>query len=101
MRDTTMIRKLLCGAGAFGASMFAATAASAQEVTDAVADAAAAVPNPGNNAWMMTSTVLVLLMILPGLALFYGGLTRQKNMLSMLMQVSIVTVIGMMAWAFW
>jgi Amt family ammonium transporter len=50
---------------------------------------------------MLVSTLLVLLMIIPGLALFYGGLVRQKNMLSMLMQVSIVTVIGMMAWAFW
>ncbi|MFN9926715.1 MAG: ammonium transporter, partial [Phenylobacterium sp.] len=58
-------------------------------------------PDKGDTTWMLTSTVLVLLMILPGLALFYGGLVRQKNMLSMLMQVSIVTVIGMMAWAFW
>ena len=40
-------------------------------------------------------------MILPGLALFYGGLVRTKNMLSMLMQVSVVTVIGMIAWVFW
>ncbi|MFN9848926.1 MAG: ammonium transporter [Alphaproteobacteria bacterium] len=58
-------------------------------------------PNKGDTTWMLTSTILVLLMILPGLALFYGGLVRQKNMLSMLMQISIVTVIGMMAWAFW
>jgi Amt family ammonium transporter len=76
---------LLCGAGALGASLFAATAAWAQDAAAAVAapaaEAAAAVPNPGNNAWMMTSTVLVLMMILPGLALFYGGLTRSKNML--------------------
>jgi ammonium transporter, Amt family len=49
-------------------------------------------------AWMMVSTLLVLLMIVPGLALFYGGLVRAKNMLSMLMQVSTVTVIGMIAW---
>ena len=55
----------------------------------------------GDTAWMLTSTVLVLLMIIPGLALFYGGLVRQKNMLSVLMQVSVVTVVGMMAWAFW
>ena len=51
------------------------------------AEAVAAVPKPGNNAWMMTSTVLVLLMILPGLALFYGGLTRSKNMLSTMTQI--------------
>jgi len=55
----------------------------------------------GDTAWMLVSTLLVLLMILPGLALFYGGLVRQKNMLSMLMQVSTVTVIGMIAWVFW
>ena len=51
-----MIRKYLCGLGALGASMAAATAAWAQEAAPA---AAAAVPNPGNNAWMMTATALV------------------------------------------
>jgi Amt family ammonium transporter len=45
------------------------------------------VPNKGDTAWMMTSTILVLLMTIPGLALFYGGLVRSKNMLSVLMQV--------------
>jgi ammonium transporter, Amt family len=49
-------------------------------------------------AWMMLSTLLVLLMIVPGLALFYGGLVRSKNMLSMLMQVSTVMIIGMITW---
>src|SRR5262245_54907575 len=44
-------------------------------------------PNKGDTAWMMTASVLVLLMTIPGLALFYGGLARTKNMLSMLMQV--------------
>src|SRR6185436_16129873 len=55
----------------------------------------------GDTTWMLVSTILVLLMILPGLALFYGGLVRTKNMLSMLMQVSVVTVIGMISWVFW
>ncbi|MDP3738386.1 MAG: ammonium transporter [Hyphomonadaceae bacterium] len=55
----------------------------------------------GNLTWMLVSTILVLLMIVPGLALFYGGLVRTKNMLSMLMQVTTVTVIGMIAWALW
>jgi Amt family ammonium transporter len=54
-----------------------------------------------DTAWMMISTALVLVMTIPGLALFYGGLVRQKNMLSMLMKVTVVTVIGMLAWAFW
>jgi Amt family ammonium transporter len=49
--------------------------------------------------WMMVSTILVLLMIVPGLALFYGGLVRAKNMLAVLMQVTTVTVIGMIVWA--
>jgi Amt family ammonium transporter len=55
----------------------------------------------GDVAWMMISTVLVLVMIVPGLALFYGGLVRARNMLSVLMQVSTVAVIGMLAWALW
>jgi ammonium transporter, Amt family len=47
----------------------------------------APVPNKGDNAWMLLSTLLVVLMTVPGLALFYGGLVRAKNMLSVLMQV--------------
>jgi ammonium transporter, Amt family len=57
----------------------------------------APVPDKGDVAWMLTSTALVLLMSVPGLALFYGGLVRSKNMLSVLMQVfvgfSLVTVL--------
>lgn len=55
----------------------------------------------GDNAWMLTSALLVLLMILPGLALFYGGLVRAKNMLSVMMQVSTVALIGFVAWMLW
>ena len=110
-----MIRKILSGAGAIGASLYAATAW-AQEAAEAVADtataaaaaapapvaeAAAAVANPGNNAWMMTSTVLVLLMILPGLALFYGGLTRSKNMLSTMTQIGATAALAMVVWVLW
>ena len=61
----------------------------------------AAVPDPGNNAWMMTATVLVMMMILPGLALFYGGLTRAKNMLSMLTQVGAAASLAMIVWVTW
>ena len=53
----------------------------------------------GDTAWMLTSTVLVLLMIIPGLALFYGGLVRTKNMLSLLTQVLAVTCIVTIVWA--
>src|SRR5690606_28256885 len=120
MREPTMIRRLLCGAGALGASTFAATAAWAAETAEAVGDAAAeaaaviptevaapaaeaaaAVPNPGNNAWMMTATVLVLLMILPGLALFYGGLTRSKNMLSTMTQIVATAALAFVMWVLW
>jgi ammonium transporter, Amt family len=53
----------------------------------AFADDAAPTPNKGDTAWMLTSTALVLAMSVPALALFYGGLVRTKNMLSVLMQV--------------
>ena len=78
---------------ATGAALFAAPAMAAP--------AAVPVPNPGNNAWMMTSTVLVLLMILPGLALFYGGLTRAKNMLSTMTQIGAVAALAMLVWVMW
>ncbi len=51
-------------------------------------------PNSGDTAFVLISAYLVLMMTIPGLALFYGGLVRQKNMLSMLMQVSTVTVMN-------
>ncbi len=91
-----MICKYLSGAGAVGATLFTASTAWAQEAAEAVA--AAPVPNPGNNAWMMTSTILVLLMILPGLALFYGGLTRSKNMLSTMTQIGAAAALAMLMW---
>src|SRR5882757_2971230 len=53
---------------------------------DAGGGALAATPGPGHNGWMMMSTALVLFMTLPGLALFYGGLVRRKNVLSVLAQ---------------
>ncbi len=55
--------------------------------TAAETPAAAPVPDKGDTAWMLVSTILVILMTIPGLALFYGGLVRTKNMLSVLMQV--------------
>jgi ammonium transporter, Amt family len=74
----------------------------AQDAGGAVAKLVATMPekvvDKGDIVWMMLSTLLVLLMIVPGLALFYGGLVRAKNMLSMLMQVSTVMVIGMITW---
>ncbi|MBA4171483.1 MAG: ammonia channel protein [Hyphomicrobium sp.] len=60
--------------------------------------AAAPVPNKGDTAFMMSSTVLVLLMTIPGLALFYGGLVRTKNMLSVLMQVFAIVCLVAIIW---
>ena len=95
--------KMAATAGATGLALFAALPVWAQEAAVAApaADAAPAVANPGNNAWMMTATVLVLLMILPGLALFYGGLTRTKNMLSTMTQVGAAACLAMLVWVMW
>jgi Amt family ammonium transporter len=65
----------------------------------AMADAAAPVPNKGDTSWMLTSTVLVILMTIPGLALFYGGMVRSKNVLSLLMQVLIIFCMCAVLWA--
>jgi len=65
---------------------------------EAAPAAAAPVPNKGDTAWMMTSTILVILMVLPGLALFYGGLVRSKNMLSVLMQVMVTFSMIVVLW---
>src|SRR3990167_1668575 len=56
------------------------------------------VPDKGDTTWMLISTVLVLLMTIPGLALFYGGLVRAKNALSVLMQVFTITAVVMIIW---
>jgi Amt family ammonium transporter len=116
------IKKIFTSALATGALLFAvgfvapavAQDATAPATTEAPAAAPAAAPAPvaaaeapapaaepvlsaGDTAWMLTSTMLVILMTIPGLALFYGGLGRSKNMLSVLMQVfvlfSLITVL--------
>ena len=80
--------------GATGLAAFAAMPAIAQEA----AEAAAPVVDKGDTAWMMTATVLVMAMIVPGLALFYGGLVRSKNMLSVLTQIIAVASLAMIIW---
>lgn len=82
------------------------TAPAAQPPVAAVAAAVAApaaaapvlVPNKGDTTWMMVSTLLVILMTIPGLALFYGGLVRSKNMLSVLMQVMVTFSMIIVLW---
>ena len=59
----------------------------------------APVPNKGDTAWLLTSTVLVILMTIPGLALFYGGMVRSKNVLSVLMQVFVTFCMIALLWA--
>jgi ammonium transporter, Amt family len=77
----------------------APAAASAAAPAAAAASAPAApTPNKGDTAWMMVATLLVILMTLPGLALFYGGLVRSKNMLSVLMQVMVTFSLIVVLW---
>ena len=102
-----MLLAMLCGlaAPAFAeeAAPAAATtivaAAEAAPAVEAPAAAPAPVPNKGDTAWMLTATLLVILMSIPGLALFYGGLVRSKNMLSVLMQVFSIFALITVLWA--
>jgi Amt family ammonium transporter len=80
-----------------GGLLLSASAALAQAAPEAAA-AVAAIPNKGDTAFMTISTVLVILMTIPGLALFYGGLVRSKNMLSVLMQVFVVSSLIYVLW---
>lgn len=77
----------------------AAASAPAAAATPAAAPAAPApTPNKGDTAWMMVATLLVILMTIPGLALFYGGLVRSKNMLSVLLQVFMIFALIIVLW---
>ena len=80
------------------AKMEAAPAAAEKTAEAPAAAAAPPVPNKGDTAWMIMATVLVILMTIPGLALFYGGLVRTKNMLSILMQVMMVFSVITVLW---
>jgi ammonium transporter, Amt family len=110
-----LIAILALGLAAFGlagtaqaadapASAPAATAAAAPAAAVAPAPAAAAtaapapVPNKGDVAWMIVATAFVIMMAIPGLALFYGGLVRSKNMLSVLMQVFVTFSMIVVLW---
>ena len=108
----TRMKQLLAGAAmalAIGATGVMATstayaadepiaAAAASTVAPAAAAAVAATVDKADTAWMMLSTILVILMVLPGLALFYGGLVRSKNMLSILMQTMTVFSLMVVLW---
>jgi Amt family ammonium transporter len=77
------------------ALMCLVASASAQAATDGVA---AVLPDAGDTAWLITATALVMLMTIPGLALFYGGLVRRKNVLNVLMQCIIIVAIISIEW---
>ena len=89
----TLIRTGLAGLGALAAAVLLIDPALAQAPA-----AAAIVPNKGDNAWMLVSTILVLLMTIPGLALFYAGLVRAKNALSVLAHVFYAVCIVTIIW---
>ncbi|MEG3002771.1 MAG: ammonium transporter [Comamonas sp.] len=92
---------LTAAAGALAQEAVPAVAAVAEAAAPAAAAAAEAAPtlSAGDTAWMLTSTMLVILMIIPGLALFYGGLVRSKNMLSVLAQVFVIFSTITVLWA--
>ena len=86
-------------AAAPAAAMAAASAPVAAPAPALAASAPPApVPNKGDTSWMMVSTLLVIMMTVPGLALFYGGLVRSKNMLSVLMQVMVTFSLIVVLW---
>ena len=88
----------------FNAICLAATAALtpvaawAQPATDASPELAAGVLNSGDTAWVLVSAALVMLMAMPGLTLFYGGLVRAKNFLSVMVQVGAIVAVASVLW---
>lgn len=85
-------------AAAPAASAAAPAAAAASAPAAAASAAPAPVPNKGDVSWMIVATLLVIMMSIPGLALFYGGLVRSKNMLSVLMQVFVTFSLIVVLW---
>ncbi|WAJ27739.1 ammonium transporter [Antarcticirhabdus aurantiaca] len=97
MRLMKLLPSTLLATGFLAVSAFAQDTGIAP-APEAVPAAAADAMDKGDVAWMLTSTALVLFMILPGLALFYGGLVRAKNMLSILMQCTMITAVMIILW---
>ncbi len=86
------------GIAGVGAALFAAMPAWAQSTAAAASAIPAPTVNKGDTAWMLVSSLLVLMMSVPGLALFYGGLVRTKNMLSVLTQVLMIVCMVAVIW---
>ncbi|MFD2175632.1 ammonium transporter [Rhodobacter lacus] len=100
MKNLAKISGLAAALSALALPAFAQETAVAAEAVAEVVEAAPVI-DKGDVAWMMTASVLVLFMIVPGLALFYGGLVRTKNMLSVLMQTTMITSVVMIVWVLW
>jgi Amt family ammonium transporter len=94
-------RYLACFAALLGAAILLADPGLAQAAAAPAAKAPPLAVNKADDAWMMVSSLLVLMMTVPGLALFYGGMVRTKNMLSMLTQVLAIQCIVCVAWFLW
>ena len=94
----TLIRAGLAGLAALAVAVLLIDPTLAQTPAPAAPAAPAIVPNKGDNAWMLVSTILVLLMTVPGLALFYAGLVRAKNALSVLAHVFYAVCIVSIIW---
>jgi Amt family ammonium transporter len=92
-----------CGAGSVLADEAADSASppSPEQRLDTVESAAADAALAGHNAWMLTCTALVLFMTAPGLAMFYGGLVRKKNVLNVMMQCMFLMGLMTVIWALW
>ncbi len=90
----------LAGLGALSATLLAGLPALAQEgpILNPTVEQMAGMVDKGDTTWMLISSALVLMMAIPALALFYGGLVRTKNMLSLLMQVFMIVAIGAVMW---
>ncbi|MEW5727256.1 MAG: ammonium transporter [Pseudomonadota bacterium] len=94
---STRFKKILFGVGPTLGLTLLASAGMAQEATEAAAEAAPTL-DAGNTAWMLVSTALVLMMTIPGLALFYGGMVRKKNVLGTMMQSFAIAALVSVLW---
>src|ERR1700757_3357516 len=83
--------RMACGIAATLSLVFAATPALAQEMTSKI--------DGGDTAWMIVATALVLMMSIPGLALFYCGMVRKKNVLATMAQTLLCTALCSVLWA--
>jgi ammonium transporter, Amt family len=98
IRRFTVPRALKIIGWGFALVLLGTTSALAQDTAPAAAAAVAPTLDAGNTAWLLASTALVLFMMIPGLALFYAGLVRARNVLSVLMQCFALTAVLSLVW---